>query len=328
MSNYGNKGGSMRALSGALAVAVLALSAGGCAQLAQLQAMKAFKAANAAYQAQDYRKAATLYEEALEANPNLSQAYFFLGNSYDNQFKPSRKGEADNDAMLTKAVEYYQKAADALGQSPVPEEKKIGKLALEYLVAAYSVDKLNDPALAEPVVQRMIQLEPGEPSNYFALAKIYEDAGVYDEAERMLIAAREARPNVPDVYMQLAGFYNRQADFDKTIDALTQRTKVEPNNPEAFFTISTYYWDNAQRNALLSDADKRTQVERGLEAVNRSLEIKSDYMEALVYKGLLLRVQANLEKDPGKQQALIKEANALRDQAEEIKKKRQGGGGA
>jgi len=325
MSTYGNKGGSMRALSGALAVALVALSAAGCAQLAQLQAMKAFKAANAAYQAQDYKKAATLYEEALAANPNLAQAYFFLGNSYDNQFKPSRKGEADNDVMLTKAVEYYQKAADALGQSPVPEEKKIGKLALEYLVAAYGVDKLNDPAMAEPVVQKMIQLEPGEPSNYFALAKIYEDAGVYDEAERMLIAAREARPNVPDVYMQLAGFYNRQADFDKTIDALTQRTKVEPNNPEAFFTISTYYWDNAQRNALLSDADKRMQVERGLEAVNRALAIKGDYMEALVYKGLLLRVQANLEKDAGKQQALLKEANALRDQAEEIKKKRQGG---
>ncbi|MGE3510271.1 MAG: tetratricopeptide repeat protein, partial [Vicinamibacterales bacterium] len=303
----------------------LTLSAAGCAQLAQLQAMKAFKAANAAYQQQDYKKAAGLYEEALEANPDLVQAYFFLGNSYDQQYRPGRKGEPANDELLTKAVDYYQKAANALGNSEVAEEKKVGKLALEYLVAAYGADKLNDPAAAEPVVQRMIQLEPGETSNYFALAKIYEDAGVYDEAERMLLAAREARPNDPTVYMQMAGYYNRQADFDKTIDALTQRTKVEPTNPEAFFTISTYYWDNAQRNALLSDADKRVQVEKGLEAVNKALEIKSDYMEALVYKGLLLRVQATLEKEYPKQQALIKEANELRDQAEEIKKKRQTG---
>ena len=50
-----------------------------------------------------------------------------------------------------------------------------------------------------------------------------------------------------------------------------------------------------------------------------------DYMEALVYKGLLLRVQANLEKDASKQAALIKEATALKDQAEEIKKKRTAG---
>jgi tetratricopeptide (TPR) repeat protein len=323
MKNHGHKGGSMRALSGASLVAAVVLSSTiGCSQVGQLQAMKSFKSANQAYQQQDYKKASTLYEEAIKANPELIQAYFFLANSLDQQYKPARKGEEANDVLLDKAVDYYQQAADKLGASPNPEDKKIGKLALEYLVAAYGVDKLNDPAKAEPVVQKMIQLEPAEPSNYFALAKIYEDAGAYPEAEQMLVYAKAARPNDPAVYMQLAGFYNRQADFDKTIDALSQRATVEPNNPEAFFTISTYYWDNAQRNPLLSDEDKRSQVEKGLEAADKALQIKGDYMEALVYKGLLLRVQANLEKDVNKQTALIKEANALKDQAEEIKKKR------
>jgi len=327
MMTHGHKGGSMRALSGAsLAVAALVLSSTiGCSQLGQLQAMKAFKAANQAYQQQDYKKASGLYEEAIAANPNLTQAYFFLANSYDQQYKPSRKGEAANDELLTKAVDYYQQAADKLSASESPEDKKIGKLSLEYLVSAYGVDKLNDPAKAEPVVQKMIQLEPGEPSNYFALAKIYEDAGAYPEAEQMLIKAKEAKPNDPAVYMQLAGYYNRQADFDKTIDALAQRASVEPNNPEAFFTISTYYWDNAQRNATLTDAVKKEQVGRGLEAVDKALAIKGDYMEALVYKGLLLRLQATLEKDPGKQQELLKEATDLKDQAEAIKKKRSSG---
>lgn len=317
----------MRALSGAsLVAAVVVLSSAiGCSQVGQLQAMKSFKSANQAYQQQDYKKATTLYEEAIKANPDLIQAYFFLANSLDQQFKPARKGEEANDAFLAKAVDYYQQAADRLSASPNPEDKKIGKLALEYLVAAYGVDKLNDPAKAEPVVQKMIQLEPGEPSNYFALAKIYEDAGAYPEAEQMLVYAKAAKPNDPAVYMQLAGFYNRQADFDKTIDALTQRASVEPNNPEAFFTISTYYWDNAQRNPLLNEADKRSQVEKGLEAVDKALQIKNDYMEALVYKGLLLRVQATLEKDATKQAALLKEATALKDQAEEIKKKRTAG---
>jgi tetratricopeptide (TPR) repeat protein len=326
MKKHGHKGGSMRALSGAsLAVAILALSAVGCSRVGQLQAMKAFKAANQAYQQQDYKKASGLYEEAVTADPNLSQAYFFLGNSYDQQFKPSRKGEAANDALLTKAVENYQAAADKLALSPSADDKKLGKLSLEYLVSAYGPDKLNDPAKAEPVVQKMIQLEPSEPSNYFALAKIYEDAGAYAEAEQMLIKAKEAKPNDPSVYMQLAGYYNRQNEFDKTIDALTQRASVEPNNPEAFFTISTYYWDNAQRNFRLKDEEKRQQAGKGIEAVNKALQIKPDYMEALVYKGLLLRVQANLEKDVAKQQALLKEAVALKDQAEDLKKKKAAG---
>ena len=36
----------------------------------------------------------------------------------------------------------------------------------------------------------------------------------------------------------------------------------------------------------------------GLAAVNKALEIKPDYVEAMTYKGLLLRTQALIEKDP------------------------------
>jgi tetratricopeptide (TPR) repeat protein len=317
----------MRSLSGASVAlaAMLGLAAVGCGKVGELKAKKAFKNANQAYQAQDYKKAADLYEETVASDPDLNQAYFFLGNSYDNLFKPSRKGEADNDALLQKAVDNYQKAAERLSASPSEDDKKLGKLALQYLVAAYGPDKLNDPAKAEPVVQKMIQLEPGESTNYFALAKIYEDAGAYEQAEQMLLKAKEVKPNNPDVYMQLAGFYNRQGQFDKTIDALEQRAAKEPNNPEAFFTISSYYWDDAQRNFRLSPDQKKDHVQKGLTAVDKALKIKPDYMEALVYKGLLLRLQANMEKDPAKQQALIKEAVTLHDQAEAIRKKKAAG---
>ena len=248
----------MRALSGAsLAVAILALSAVGCARVGQLQAMKAFKAANQAYQQQDYKKASGLYEEAVAADPNLSQAYFYLGNSYDQQFKPSKKGEPENDALLTKAAQNYQLAAEKLATSSDPKDKSLGKLSLEYLVATYGPDKLNDPAKAEPVVQRMIQLEPNEPTNYFALAKIYEDAGAYENAEQMYVKGKEAKPDNPDGYKVLAGYYNRQGEFDKTIQAFEQGAAKQPNNPEGFYTIAVFYWDEAYRDARLKDAQKK-----------------------------------------------------------------------
>jgi len=300
----------MRALSGApLAAAVLALSASvGCSQVGMVQAKRSFKAANAAYQGQDYRKAAELYEEALKSDPNLNQAYFFLGNSYDNQFKPSKRGDAANDALLDKAVQNYQLAAEKLSKSNEEADKKLGKLSLEYLQAAYGVDKLNDPAKAEPIVQEMIRLEPAEPSNYFVLAKIYEDAGVYDEAERTLLNAKIAKPNDPAVYMTLAGYYNRQGQFDKTIEALQQRAQAEPNNPDAYQTIAAYYWDETRGDSALTDAQKKDFVAKGIEAVDKALSLKADFVEAITFKGLLLRLQANLETDPGKQQALLKEA--------------------
>jgi tetratricopeptide (TPR) repeat protein len=289
--------------------------------------MKSFKAANQAYQQQDYKRSAQLYEETVEANPDMASAYFYLGNSYDQQYKPSKKGEAENDALLTKAAQNYQTAAEKLIQSDKPDDKKLAKLSLEYLVSVYGPDKLNDPAKAEPIVQRMIQIDPSDPTNYFALAKIYEDAGAYDAAENILIKAKEARPNDASVYTTLAGYYNRQGEFDKTIDALEQRAAKEPNNPEAFQTIATFYWDKAYRDATLKEAQKRQFLEKGIEAVDRAIKIKPDYMEALVYKGLLLRLEANLEKDPKKQQELLKEATVLRDKAEELRKRKASGVG-
>ena len=324
----------MRSLSGASlgVVAVLALgsftSTVGCAKVGEIQSKKAFKSANAAYQQQDYKKASDYYEQTIAAAPDTvtaHQAYFFLGNSLDNQYKPSKKGDAANDAMLTRAVENYQKAAETLSSSPDPADKKLGKLSLEYLVASYGPDKLNDPAKAEPVVQRMIQLEPNEPTNYFALAKIYEDAGAYEEAEKMLVSAKNAKPGDPAVYMTLAGYYNRQGHFDKTIEALEERATKEPNNPEAFYTIATYYWDEAYRDFKLKEAEKKDFVAKGMTAVDHALQLKPDYVEALVYKGLLLRLQANLEKDPAKQQQLIKDADKLRDKAQELRKQKAAG---
>ncbi len=295
------------------------LATAACSKVANLKAIMAYKQANKAYGVQDWKRAAALYEDALQADPNLAQVYFYLGNSYDNLYKPGIK-DPTNEALLPKAVQNYELGAEKLSATGKPEDLKLRKLTLQYLVAAYGPDKLNDPVKAEPAVQRMIQLDPTDPTNYFALANIYEQAGVYDEAEKVLNMAKEAKPGDPAVYMQLAGYYNRQGLFDKTIGALQDRAAKEPTNPEAFYTLATYYWDEAYRDTRLKESEKKTYVQSGIDAIDHALQIRADYVEALVYKNLLLRLQANIEKDPAKQQALIKQADQLRDKAQEIRK--------
>lgn len=301
-------------------VAGVGLALAGCGKLGEIRAMKAFKDGNKFYTASDWRAAAEKYEEAIAADPNNSQIYFYLANSYDNMYRPVRKGEAQNDAYLTKAIENYKLAGERISDNP-----KLKRLALDYLVAAYGADKLNDPTQAEPVVKQMIQLDPSDSQNYFVLADIYEDSGEYELAEQTFLKAREVRPNDPAVYLQLAGYYNRQGDFPKTIEALDQRVRIEPNNPEAYYTVATYYWDKAYRDFRLSDKEKMQYVTDGVGAVNKAIEIKSDYMEAIAYKNLLLRLQANLEKDPRVQQNLIREADTLRDKATELRKQKASG---
>jgi len=290
-----------------------------CGQFQVLKARKAFKEANAFYQQQDYRKAAEKYEEVLAADPNLTVALFYLGNSYDQLYKPARQGEAENDAYLTKAIGFYQQAIER------EKDPMLRMRSLQYLVAAYGPDKLNDPEKQEPLIQKMIELDPNDPANYFALAKMYEDSGRYDEAEKVLTDAKDKKPNDSAVWMQLAGFYNRQGDFEKTIQALDERAVREPNNPEAFYTIATFYWDKAYRDFRLADDKKAEYAAAGLKAADKAIQLNPDYMEAITYRGLLLRVQAGLEKDANRQKALLKDAEAMQAKAVELRKKKAAG---
>ena len=198
-------------------------------------------------------------------------------------------------------------------------EAKRSRLALEYLVRAYASDKLNDPAKAEDLILQMIQLDPTEISNYFLIAKLYEDVGEYAAAENALLNARDKRPDDPIVYITLAGFHNQGA-FDKTIAALIERADRDPVNPEASYTVATYYWDKAYRDFKLPVVEKREMIMKGLEWVERAIGLKPDYVEALVYKNLLLRLQANLEPDPLKHDRLIREADDTRDYAQQLRR--------
>jgi tetratricopeptide (TPR) repeat protein len=303
----------------------VAVAAAGCAKIGELQAARSAKAANVAYAAQDYPKAAALYEEALRANPELGFAYFYLGNSLEQQWKPSRRGEADNDALLTRAVENYRIAAEKLANAETEQEKNLATLALKYLVNAYGVDRMNDPAQQEPILISMIQRDPADTQGYFSLANVYEQAGEYDDAERLFLLARDVKPDDPEVYLQLAGYYNRQGQFDKTIESLERRAEREPNNPQAFQMLGGYFEEEVRSDTRLTDAQKAEYIQRGLQAVDKALQLNKDYVDALVFRGLLLRHQARIEKDQAKVKELLQEATELSDRANELRKKQAAG---
>jgi predicted Zn-dependent protease len=308
---------SSRAAATGLVLAV-GLGAAGCERIQMLQANIAFKDANKLYAAQNYGAAAEKYQEAIDecrgespdcTHEALDAAYFFLGNSYDNQWRPARRGDPANDALMDRAIQNYTKAAE------VEEDPIIKQRAMEYLVQAYSPERLNDPAAAEPVLRRMIQIDPTEPTNYTYLAKIYEDNGLYEEAEQLLMTARDQRPNDGGVYVTLAAYYKRQGEFDKAMGALHARAEREATNPEAFYTLANYYWDGAYNDFAATDAQKLERTMAGLEAADRALVLNPTYVDAIIFKGLLLRVQARLEKDQGVVKELLAEADALQQQA-------------
>ena len=316
---------------GVLATVVAAgVAAAGCGQIGALKGKLAFKEANQLFSAQNYPGAVKKYEEAVGQGcnaegtvcnpPELAFSYFYLGLSNENQFKPGKE-DPKNREFLTKAISFYQKAA------AVSPDEIFKKRSLQYMVGVYGQDKLNEPSSAEPIVTKLIEMDPTDTANYFQMAKLYEDAGDFEQAEAQFLKAREMKPDDTDVYLHLAGFYDKRGNFDKQMEALTTRAQKVPDNPEAQHLIGSTYWfkaclpvrDQCRAVAPATDAIKAKYIAAGLEAEERALKLRGDYIEAIVYKGLLLRSQAFLE--PRRAQELIAEATRLSAQVDEIRKR-------
>lgn len=306
-----------------VAVAGLSVSLTACGKVT---AQMSFKDGLNAYQQQNYREAIKEFSEAVEHDFEFRPfAYFYLANAHDNAYKFTRKGQPENDAHLPKAEEYYKKAYETIDPAASKGQGAVfKKRSLEFLVGLYGSEKLNKPELAEQVGRQIVELDPTDVNNYFGLAKLYEDAGRVEEAEQMLAKAREVNPNNVDVQLQMAGFYNRQGNFEKTMEAFESRIQLEPNNPEAYHTVAGYFEEKVRKDYTLSAATKAAYLKRGLEASDKAIEIKPDYVDAMVMKNLLLRQQALVEKSPARQQELLKEANALRDKAIATRNRLQG----
>ena len=142
----------------------------------------------------------------------------------------------------------------------------------------------------------------------------------------MLNKAKEAKPKEAWLFISSSpALPPPRGQFPQLVAAVQQRAVCQLNNPEAHYAVATYYWDEAYRNTRLNDTQKREYVKNGLTSVDKALALNPDYVEALTYRGLLLRIEAAMEKDAARQKALLNEASQLQEKAVALKKKQASG---
>ena len=179
-----------------------------------------------------------------------------------------------------------------------------------------------DESTREAELVKRIAASPTDITAYQQLAKLQENRGAMAEAEATLLKARTIAPKQKPLLVALAGFYNRHGNFDKTMEALETAERLEPNDPAGAQLVATHYWEKAFKDRQLLPADAHRYLTSGIAATDRALAVKPDYIDALIYKNLLLRMKANLESDPFLKQQLIAEADVLRNRALELNKGR------
>jgi protein TonB len=141
------------------------------------------------------------------------------------------------------------------------------------------------------------------------------------EAEATLVAATKS-PVGRYAQTMLASFYNRTGRFDQAIATLEDMAAATPSTPQVYQIIATFYWEKASKDLSLNEAQKRAYIDSGIDAADRALAVQDDYVDAMVYKNILLRQKAMMETDAGSRQALLAQADALRNRAIELQKQR------
>jgi len=84
-----------------------------------------------------------------------------------------------------------------------------------------------------------------------------------------------------------------------------------------------FYWDKAYRDPMLGDKEKNEYADKGIAAVDSSLQAKPDYWQAIVTKGLLYRVKAQVAKSPAERKQYLDQAVLLQKQAMDLRKETQ-----
>jgi TonB family protein len=176
---------------------------------------------------------------------------------------------------------------------------------------------------ADAKLRAEVAAHPDDPVPRINLSHAQETRGDLAGAEATLIEAKRALPGNKTILVSLAAFYNRTGRFEQAMAALQDAAALDPGDPAGHQLVAAYFWEKASKDQTLSEIDRRRYIEEGLAAADRALAAREDYVDAMVYKNILLRMLARSEADPARQRTLMAEADTLRNRAMTLQSQRQ-----
>jgi tetratricopeptide (TPR) repeat protein len=153
------------------------------------------------------------------------------------------------------------------------------------------------------------------------LVSMYLATDRYDDAIKFYQEMLKTNPKDSKAMSSIAQMYFKKGDFDTAVVWLKKRLEVEGNNPEVYYLIGVQAWDRSYNFPDLNPEQRAKIVEEGMQALNKALEIKPDYFEAISYINLLYREKAKIETDPAKKKEFTEAADKFLAQALEMRKK-------
>ncbi len=187
-------------------------------------------------------------------------------------------------------------------------------------------EKNASMAIAE--LRKYLRTRPDDNIAREALINLYLNSNRTTEAINFFLDYLKLHPADIDAVRSVATLYAKKGDFNESLNWYEKITLLDSKNPEAFYIYGVVCWEKVAKNPPADLGERMAIIDKGRAALNRAMQLRPDYLEAIAYQNLLYRQQALIETDPVKQQALIAQADVLRNQAMEINKKRKAAAGA
>jgi tetratricopeptide (TPR) repeat protein len=305
-----------------------------------VRAKAAFKDGNRLYKEENYRQAITFYERAVELKPEFAEAHFYLASSHQSLYRPGKEGE-ENEMRLKQAIEHYEKSLE-MNRADTASLKQLRLNTLGALTAIYSDPPLTNYEKALAYAEQLVKDNPDDTKNLYAMANLYEKFGRVAEAEQTYVRVTQQNPSDAKACGALAAFYNkplweesgsvfveneskgaRRAKFDAAIATLERCAQLDAADPSGYYKLAMFFWDKAYRDPLIGDKEKNDYADKGIATVDTALSMKPDYWEAIITKGLLYRVKAQVSTRPAERKRYLDQAVLLQKQAMELRKETQ-----
>jgi tetratricopeptide (TPR) repeat protein len=305
-----------------------------------VKAKAAFKDGNKLYKEENYRLAIEDYERAVQLKPDFAEAHVYLASAHQSLYRPGRDDDPENAMHLNTAIEHYEKSLEVnTGETPGLEAVRV--TALGALTGIYSDPPVEDFEKALNYAEELVKDNPDDTKNMYAMANLYEKFDRVDDAEATYL--RVVRDNSEDAKAcgALSAFYNkalwdmdgnvwteetegpRRSRFEDAIQTMEHCATLDPSDPSGYYKVATFHWDKAYRDHSLNDEEKNEYADLGIEAVDKALEIQPDYWEAIITKGLLFRVKAQVAPTRSDRKEKLEQAQILQKQAMDLRKEQQ-----
>jgi tetratricopeptide (TPR) repeat protein len=152
-------------------------------------------------------------------------------------------------------------------------------------------------------------------------------------------AKDKSKPNI-NAMLSVASLYYQLKKYDESKAWCGKIQQIDPQNAEALYRVAVIDFDDSLRKTGLQGenveflnaeekAHTQADIDEGLKVLDKALQIRPDYFDAMEYQNLLWREKAKFEKNEKAKNELLREADKvaqkslalrLKAQEEEAKK--------